>query len=132
MTGRHPAGPARLARAAWWGPALVIAVVAASASHPTFVEDAIAAPKAVAAAKPRLVTIDGFAFKPPTITVKQGESIEWRNDDPVPHTATSNAAGLDSGSIAAGGTYRFTAKKKGRFDYICTFHPIMKGEIVVE
>ena len=78
------------------------------------------------------VTIDGFAFKPSTITVKQGDTVEWRNTDPVPHTATSKSGGFDSGSIAAGATYRFVAKKKGRFDYLCTFHPIMKGTVVVE
>ena len=85
-------------------------------------------------AKPRVqvVTIDGFAFKPPVVTVKAGDTIEWRNDDPVPHTATSKQAGFDSGSIAAGATWRYVAKKKGRFAYACKFHPIMKGEIVVE
>jgi plastocyanin len=78
------------------------------------------------------VTIDGFAFKPPTITVKQGDTIEWRNTDPVPHTATSKDGGFDSGEIAAGGKWRYTAKKKGRFAYLCALHPIMKGELVVE
>ena len=78
------------------------------------------------------VTIDGFAFKPPSVTVKQGDTIVWHNTDPVPHTATAKDAGLDSGEIAAGGSYRFTAKKKGRFAYICTLHTIMKGELVVE
>jgi plastocyanin len=78
------------------------------------------------------VTIDGFAFKPPSVTVKQGDTVEWRNSDPVPHTATAKDAGLDSGDIAANGRYRFVAKKKGRFAYICTLHPIMKGELVVE
>ncbi|HEY7787447.1 MAG TPA: cupredoxin family copper-binding protein [Casimicrobiaceae bacterium] len=78
------------------------------------------------------VTIDSFAFHPSTVTVRQGETVEWHNTDPVPHTATAKAAGLDSGAIAANGTFRFTAKKKGRFDYICTLHPIMKGELIVE
>jgi len=78
------------------------------------------------------VTIDGFAFKPPSLTVKQGDTVEWRNTDPVPHTATAKDAGLDSGSIAAGATYRFTAHKKGRFAYICSFHPTMKGDLTVE
>jgi plastocyanin len=78
------------------------------------------------------VTIDGFAFKPPSITVKQGDTVLWRNTDPVPHTATAKEAGLDSHDIPANGTYRFTAKKKGRFPYICTLHPIMKGELIVE
>jgi len=78
------------------------------------------------------VTIDGFAFKPPSLTVKQGDTVEWRNTDPVPHTATAKEAGLDSGEIPANGSYRFIAKKKGRFAYVCTLHTIMKGELVVE
>jgi plastocyanin len=80
----------------------------------------------------QVVTIDAFALRPPVVTVKQGQTIEWRNTDPVPHTATAKDAGLDSGEIAPNGTFRFTAKKKGHFNYICTLHPIMKGELVVE
>jgi plastocyanin len=78
------------------------------------------------------VSIDGFGFRPPVVTVKQGDTIEWRNTDPVPHTATSKDGGFDSGEIAAGGKWRYTAKKKGRFAYLCALHPIMKGELVVE
>jgi len=37
------------------------------------------------------VTIDGFAFHPPVLTVKQGDTVEWRNSDPVPHTVTATA-----------------------------------------
>jgi len=84
------------------------------------------------AATVHAVTIDGFAFKPATIVVKEGDTIEWHNTDPVPHTVTAKDAGLDSGEIPANGHYRFTAKKKGRFAYICTLHPIMKGELVVD
>ena len=87
---------------------------------------------ASAAPAAQTVAIDGFAFKPPVVTVRQGETVEWRNTDPVPHTATAKDAGLDSGEIAANGTWRFTAKKKGRFGYVCTLHPIMRGELVVE
>jgi plastocyanin len=85
-----------------------------------------------AAATVHTVTIDGFAFKPPSIVVKEGDTVEWRNDDPVPHTATAKDAGLDSGEIAAAGRYRFVARKKGRFAYLCTLHPVMKGELIVE
>lgn len=78
------------------------------------------------------VTIDGFAFKPDIVTVKAGATIVWRNTDPVPHTATAKEAGLDSGAIPANGSYRFVAKKKGRFTYICTLHPVMRGTLVVD
>lgn len=91
-----------------------------------------AAQSEAAGAAVHTVTIDGFGFHPSSITVKQGDTVEWRNTDPVPHTATAKDAGLDSKDIAANGTYRFIAKKKGRFVYICTLHPIMKGELVVE
>ena len=78
------------------------------------------------------VEIDGFEFRPPVATVKRGDIVEWRNADPVPHTATAKDAGLDSGVIAPGGTFRFTAKRNGRFDYVCTLHPTMKGTLIVE
>ena len=78
------------------------------------------------------VTIDGFQFSPAVVTVKAGDQVEWRNKDLVPHTATAKDAGLDSGTLAPGGTFRFTATRKGRFGYICTLHPTMKGELVVQ
>ncbi len=78
------------------------------------------------------VTIDGFEFRPAVTTVKGGDVVIWRNADPVPHTATSKDAGLDSGSIDAGRAYRFVAKRKGRFDYVCTLHPTMKATLIVE
>ena len=93
---------------------------------------AIFVANADAAGAVHTVTIDGFAFKPSTIAVKEGDTIEWRNTDPVSHSATAKEAGLDSGEIPANGSYRFVARKKGRFAYICTLHPIMKGELVVE
>ncbi len=77
------------------------------------------------------VTIDAFEFKPATLTVKQGDSVEWRNADPVPHSATAKGT-FDSGPLATGASWRYTATKKGRIDYICTLHPTMNGVLVVE
>ncbi|HEX7328799.1 MAG TPA: cupredoxin family copper-binding protein, partial [Casimicrobiaceae bacterium] len=76
------------------------------------------------------VVIDGFAFKPAVLTVDRGDTIVWKNNDPVPHTATAKGV-FDSGSIPAGGSWKYVATKRGRFDYICTFHTIMKGTLVV-
>jgi plastocyanin len=77
------------------------------------------------------VTIDAFEFKPATLTVKRGDVVRWRNTDPVPHTATAKGR-FDSGSIAAGATWQYTATAAGRIDYICAFHPTMKATLVVE
>ena len=87
--------------------------------------------RAQAAPATHTVTIDGFEFKPPTLTVKQGDVVVWRNADPVPHTATAPGT-FDYGSIAAGASWRYTAAKKGRFDYLCTLHTTMKAVLVVE
>ena len=43
----------------------------------------------------------------------------------------AKGAALDSGSIAASGSFHFTATREGRFDYVCTLHPTMKGVLVV-
>jgi len=77
------------------------------------------------------VTIDGFEFHPPSVTVNRGDVVVWRNNDPVPHTATAKEAGLDSGEVAANASFRFTAARAGRFEYVCTLHPTMKGLLVV-
>jgi plastocyanin len=77
------------------------------------------------------VTIDAFEFKPATLTVKQGDGVVWRNADPVPHTATAKGA-FDSGPLATGTSWRYTATKKGSFDYVCTLHPTMKATLIVE
>jgi plastocyanin len=78
------------------------------------------------------VTIDGFEFHPSTVTVSKGDVVVWRNRDPVPHTATATAAGLDSAEIGPNGSFRFTATRAGRFEYVCTLHPTMKGMLVVD
>jgi plastocyanin len=87
--------------------------------------------RAQAAPATHRVTIDAFEFKPATLTVKQGDSVVWRNADPVPHSATAKGT-FDSGPLATGASWRYTATKKGRFDYVCTLHPTMKGVLVVE
>jgi plastocyanin len=84
-------------------------------------------------AKPvtRTVTIDSLAFQPRTLTVKVGDAIVWVNKDPVPHTVTS-AGGFDSHDIAAGKSWRYTAAKKGDFQYTCAYHPNMTGTVKVQ
>ena len=76
------------------------------------------------------VTIDAFAFEPAVVSVDRGDTIVWRNDDPVPHTVTAPGS-FDSGAIAPGGRWRYTAAIRGRHEYICSFHPMMKGLLVV-
>jgi plastocyanin len=87
---------------------------------------------AAAAPATHTVTIDGFEFRPAVVKVSAGDVVVFRNNDLVPHTATAKDSGLDSGEIVTNGSFRYTIRNKGRVAYICSLHPTMKGEIVVE
>jgi plastocyanin len=71
------------------------------------------------------VTIEGIRFQPERLTVARGDTVVWVNKDLAPHTATSDDAVFDSKTSQAAKSWRFTARKKGEFAYICTFHPTM-------
>ena len=76
------------------------------------------------------VAMKNMKFSPATIEIKKGDTVEWKNDDITPHTATS--ATFDSGSIASDAAWRHTFKEAGNLPYTCTFHPVMKGTIIVK
>ena len=79
-----------------------------------------------------VIVIDKFSFQPDTLAVSVGETVEWRNKDIVPHTATSlDGQTFNSGRIQAGGSWRVTLRKPGGFEYVCTLHPNMKGKLLV-
>jgi plastocyanin len=78
------------------------------------------------------VVVEAFAFKPATVTVKAGQEVTWTNHDPADHTITQEGGGFDSGTMAAGATFRTTFDQPGEYRYICALHPGMKGTVVVE
>lgn len=85
-------------------------------------------------AAPNTVTIDNFAFDPPTLTVAPGTKVVWINKDEEPHTVTSvdkdlpfKSAGLDTDD-----SFSFTFAKPGTYKYFCSVHPHMVGTIVVK
>jgi plastocyanin len=80
---------------------------------------------------PATVNLEGMMFKPATLTVQRGSTVTWNNKDLVPHTATA-AGKFDSGNIAPGKSFSRKMDQPGQFDYICTYHPGMKGQVVVQ
>ncbi len=78
------------------------------------------------------VAIAGFAFKPATLNILVGTTVVWHNNDVASHTVTARDKSFDSGGLSKDGTFSFTFKQKGTFEYYCQIHPQMKGEIVVE
>lgn len=87
----------------------------------------------VAPSKPRThtVIIEGTRFQPESLTAGTGDTIVWVNRDLFPHTATASNSTFNSRVIAAGASWKFVAKKKGEFPYVCVFHPTMKGSLLV-
>jgi len=82
------------------------------------------------------ITINGISggnsFAPNPATVKVGQTVAWRNADSISHTATSDATGFNSGTIAAGATSApIMMSAAGTFAYHCSFHPTMTGSLVV-
>jgi plastocyanin len=76
------------------------------------------------------VSIRNIQFSPAALEVKKGDVVEWKNDDLVPHTATSSS--FDSRALAPGQSWRHTFTAAGTFPYVCTFHPNMKGVVTVK
>ena len=76
------------------------------------------------------VAMKNMKFSPGTIEIKKGDTVEWKNDDITPHTATSPT--FDSGSIDPDKSWRHTFSDAGSFPYTCTFHPDMKAAVTVK
>jgi len=83
------------------------------------------------------ITIVGMngsnSYSPNPGTVKVGQTVAWRNADSIPHTATGDAGGFDTGTIAAGATSSpITMATAGSFPYHCTIHGFaMVGTLTV-
>lgn len=84
------------------------------------------------AAQGDAVTIKGFEFGPPSLTVAPGTKVTWTNEDSTNHTATANNGSFDTGTIKPSARLSATLTKPGTYTYTCQFHPFMKGTITVK
>ena len=76
-------------------------------------------------------------YIPSKISIRQGESVTWLNEDAAFHSVTSgtyeNPNGMfDSGHLDPNESFSIKFEESGTFDYFCTLHPWMKGKVVVE
>lgn len=84
-----------------------------------------------AAAADQAVSISGLAFHPPTVTVTEGDTVTWTNNDSVNHTATSDdGTTFNTGPIGPGGSAT-VAFGVGTYAYHCDIHPTMRATVVV-
>lgn len=73
------------------------------------------------------------AFSAPTLSVRVGEKVVFRNDDSVPHNVFSSTVGstFNLKSQAPGAESQTTFDKAGTVEVRCAFHPAMKLKVTV-
>ena len=83
----------------------------------------------VGLAADRVIEIRNFIFVPLEVDARAGESVTWINHDIVPHTATAIDSGWDTGLIAPGEQKTLHLPESFTRDYLCTYHPAMRGRL---
>ena len=79
------------------------------------------------------IAISNFAFSPSAQTIRVGDTVVWKNNDPVAHSVTSDSGSeLSSSDLSTGKTYSHTFNTPGVFTYHCGIHPRMEGQITVQ
>jgi plastocyanin len=76
------------------------------------------------------VSIAGFAFQPPSVSINTGDSVRWTDSDNAFHTSTSDTGVWDSG-ILNGTQYTFQFTASGEYPYHCTSHAFMTASVSV-
>lgn len=77
------------------------------------------------------VTMNGSTFSPESVTIAEGQSVQFINDDDLPHTVTATDKSFDSGNLDAHKSWTYTFKKAGTYVYGCTYHAWMHGTVKV-
>ena len=77
-----------------------------------------------------------YSYWPARTRVKAGTTVTFTNVGDVPHTATAFDKGKignwDTGALAKGEANKITFNEPGIYYYICTPHPWMYGQVIVE
>jgi len=74
-----------------------------------------------------------YSYFPARTRIKKGTTVTFTNVGDTPHTATAvKTAEWDTGALAKGEANAITFKEPGIYYYICTPHPWMYGQIIVE
>jgi plastocyanin len=106
--------------------AVLLVSMAVSSAPPSNAQSGADAPRTY------VVEIKGFAFSPARITIKLGDTVQWKNDDLAPHTATADGGGWSTETLKNEETGQYVPKTAGSFAYHCKFHPAMTAVVIVE
>ncbi|SIO56493.1 Plastocyanin [Singulisphaera sp. GP187] len=85
-------------------------------------------------AEPKQISIDNFKYAPGTLTIPAGTKVTWTNHDDMPHTVTSTGKPkiLNSEALDTDDQYSHVFADPGTYIYVCTIHPKMSGQVIVE
>ncbi len=78
------------------------------------------------------VLIENLSFKPSSLTVENGTTVTWINNDGVDHNIIEDNDLFSSGTLTNGQNYTYTFTTSGTYDYYCSIHPNMRGKIIVQ
>jgi plastocyanin len=88
-------------------------------------------PKSNSGVKTHTVEIVQMKFKPAELMVNKGDKVVFINHDMVTHNVTeSTGKSWKSPDIPTGKSWSMVVAKNA--NYYCTFHPVMKGKILVK
>lgn len=77
------------------------------------------------------VTISDMKFQPAELSVHQGDTVLWVNQDMVVHDVTEEKNKLwSSGQLPSGKSWKLPVERSA--DYFCSIHVLMKGKLVVK
>jgi plastocyanin len=85
-----------------------------------------------APASTKRTVIKNISYVQPGLVVTVGTTVEWTNNDPLPHSVTATDKSFNSGLIQPGKSFRHTFTKAGTYNFYCMPHPFMKGVVVVK
>jgi plastocyanin len=81
---------------------------------------------------PNEIGIDNFQFTPAVLRVSAGTAVTWINKDDTPHRIASTQNKFQpSGVLDTDQRFTVTLTEPGTYDYFCSIHPKMQGQIVV-
>jgi plastocyanin len=85
------------------------------------------------AATERTISQKGKVFSVTDVTIKNGDTLVFINDDNVAHNIFSTSPGNDFnlGSQTPGTSIPVTFDKSGDVDILCAIHPLMKMKLKV-
>jgi len=103
--------------------AMSLTITSAAATH-----------KTVSTSDPASYVVDirDFAFSPRTLVISVGSKVTWKNEDEEPHKLAETNHAFMSPPLDTGEGFAYEFRTVGKYEYFCTIHPHMTGEIIVE